>query len=131
MDVNSIKPPLRVAAVSLLGWFGIRPDARVRRESRRFHAIGLGQEELSLRLARLGARVQAVQVRLGKLPFHSGMTIEEALARHPGAAGTFSLRHLPACHLCAVRFDETVAEAADAYGIPLEEWLQELNSLLS
>ena len=39
----------------------------------------------------------------------------------------FAHRHLPNCDSCAVRFDESLEEAAEAYQIPLIEWLLALN----
>ena len=39
----------------------------------------------------------------------------------------FAHRHLPSCDSCAVRFDESLEEAAEAYQIPLVEWLLALN----
>jgi len=63
-------------------------------------------------------------------PFLPGMTIDTAWRRHPGVQAIFASHHLPACNGCAVRFDETLTEAAEAYGIPLEGWLESLNALL-
>ena len=57
------------------------------------------------------------------------MTIDEAWNAHPGAPEVFAKYHLPSCDGCAVRFDESLKEAADAYGIDLEEFLESLNSL--
>ena len=57
------------------------------------------------------------------------MTIEEAWHHHPQAPDIFARHHLPACQGCAVRHEETLAEAAQAYGIDLGAWLAELNKL--
>jgi len=57
------------------------------------------------------------------------MSIEQAWNHHPGAPEVFARRHLPACDGCAVRHEETLREAAEAYGIHLEDWLSELNQL--
>jgi iron-sulfur cluster repair protein YtfE (RIC family) len=57
------------------------------------------------------------------------MTIGAAWANHPGAPTIFAKHHLPACDGCAVRHDETLAEAAAAYGIDLPTWLAQLNNL--
>jgi len=57
------------------------------------------------------------------------MTIEAAWSHHPGAPGVFARYHLPACDGCAVRHDETLSEAAEAYGIDMQLWLSELNKL--
>ena len=63
-------------------------------------------------------------------PFTGEMTIEAAWHHHPGAPAVFSHHHLPACDGCAVRFDETLAEATEAYGIELHGFLTQLNALL-
>ncbi|MBL8615555.1 MAG: hypothetical protein JNM72_08115 [Deltaproteobacteria bacterium] len=64
-------------------------------------------------------------------PFVPHMTIDQAWRRHPRAREAFARRQLPACDRCAVRHDETVEEAASAYGFALPELLDELNALLS
>ena len=61
--------------------------------------------------------------------FHGGMTIDEAWNHHPDAPSVFGNHHLPACHGCAVRFDETLEEATGAYGLTLETFLADLNAL--
>lgn len=61
--------------------------------------------------------------------FHGEMTIDEAWFAHPGAPGVFARHHLPGCDGCSVRFEETLAEAAEAYSIDLEAFLHELNRL--
>ena len=43
------------------------------------------------------------------------------------APNIFAHRHLPNCDSCAVRFDESLEEASEAYQIPLFEWLVALN----
>jgi len=63
-------------------------------------------------------------------PFHAQMSIDQAWRRHPGAPAVFARHHLPACDGCAVRFDETVEEAARAYGLDLPVLLAELGALL-
>jgi hybrid cluster-associated redox disulfide protein len=63
-------------------------------------------------------------------PFEPAMTIDAAWRRHPGTQAIFARHHLPGCDGCAVRHDETLAEAADAYGLMLEPLLHELNDLL-
>lgn len=64
-------------------------------------------------------------------PFHADMTIAQALGRHPSAQRVFAAHHLPACDGCAVRFDETLAEAAAAYNLDLSGLLARLNDLLA
>ena len=39
----------------------------------------------------------------------------------------FARYHLPHCDSCAVRFDESLYEASEAYQIPLDRWLMALN----
>jgi hypothetical protein len=63
------------------------------------------------------------------MEFIGQMTIETAWRAHPGAPAVFAKHHLPACDGCAVRHEETLAEAASAYGIDLQQWLGELNNL--
>ena len=63
-------------------------------------------------------------------PFVGDMTIEAALRRHPAARAVLARRHLPACDRCAVRHDETVEEAAAAYGFSAQALIDELNALL-
>ncbi|MAY82265.1 MAG: hypothetical protein CL930_15975 [Deltaproteobacteria bacterium] len=63
------------------------------------------------------------------LLFEESMTIDEAWNAHPDAPTVFAQHHLPSCDGCAVRFDESIKEAAEAYGINLEEFLDSLNSL--
>lgn len=43
------------------------------------------------------------------------------------APDIFSDFHLPNCNQCAVRYDESLEEAAHAYQIPLNIWLISLN----
>jgi len=62
-------------------------------------------------------------------PFTGGMTIEEAWNAHPGAPSVFAQYHLPGCDGCAVRFEERIEEAAEAYGIELDRFLTDLNQL--
>lgn len=61
--------------------------------------------------------------------FRSDMTIDEAWHAHPDAPTVFARHHLPSCDGCAVRFDESIQEATQAYGIDLTSFLHELNSL--
>ena len=57
-------------------------------------------------------------------------TIDTAWNSHPQAREVFSRYHLHACHQCAVRFDETIQEAAVVYGFSEEIFVMELNKLL-
>jgi hybrid cluster-associated redox disulfide protein len=58
------------------------------------------------------------------------MRIEAAWHHHPSAPSVFARHHLPACDGCAVRFDETLAEACAAYGLDIDAFVKELNALL-
>ena len=71
------------------------------------------------------------ELSLWSQPFSADLTIQEVLRRHPRAAATLSRHHLPACDGCAVRFDETLAEAAEAYGLDADALVRDLNKLLA
>ena len=70
-----------------------------------------------------------VRAREAIPPFSPEMTIEQAWHAHPKAPRVFAAHHLPACDGCSVRFEETLAEAAEAYGIDLNSFLTQLNAL--
>ena len=53
--------------------------------------------------------------------------IVDALASSPQAKFIFEQRNLPACHLCPLRMEETLGEAAKNYGIDEEDWIINLN----
>jgi hypothetical protein len=89
--------------------------------------------------AALRRRTDALSAAIGRLsddltlmerPFTAELTIDQAWRRHPAAGATFARHHLPACDGCAVRFDETLAEAAEAYDLDLSVLLADLNALL-
>ena len=61
--------------------------------------------------------------------FHAEMTIDDGWYAHPGCARVFARHHLPSCDGCSVRFEEILAEAAEAYAIDLAAFLHELNRL--
>ena len=91
------------------------------------------------RTAALGRRLDALDRQAARLdetrmsqhgPFSASMTVEQAWRRHPGAAKVFAVFHLPDCQGCAVRFDETLGEAAEAYDLDLSGLLGALNALL-
>jgi len=63
--------------------------------------------------------------------FYKEMTVGEALEAHPLAGQVFMAFHLGGCSHCAISPEETIEEVCDSYGIPIEMFLEELNSLSS
>lgn len=88
--------------------------------------------DLTQRVGRLDRELRGLSADLAwrGRPFAAEMSIQQARTRHPGAPAVFARHHLPACDGCAVRFDETVAEAAAAYGLDLVALLGDLNALI-
>ena len=91
-------------------------------------------------LSRVEARVGGIEDDLRRYradealwsqPFTGEMTIDQAWRRHPDARDVFAGVHLPSCDTCAVRFDETIAEAASAYGLDEAALLAALNDLIA
>ncbi len=74
--------------------------------------------------------LQATENGPKAVEFHAEMTIEEAWKNHPKAPSVFHEFHLPACDGCAVRFEETLREAAAAYELDLDAFLAALNDLI-
>jgi len=64
-------------------------------------------------------------------PFTMDMTMAMVLRRHRGAKGVLAGVGLPGCEGCAVRHDETLAEAVEAYGFDGADLLRRLNALLA
>ncbi|HJN77575.1 MAG TPA: hypothetical protein QGF58_26890 [Myxococcota bacterium] len=62
--------------------------------------------------------------------FHAEMSVHVAWNRHPGVAEVFAGYGLPDCRSCPVGADETLAEAAEGYEIPIDRLLSELQVLL-
>ena len=89
-----------------------------------------GISRLSSRLIRLEDELTSIQSELPPVPFSPTMTIDQAWKHHGDAPRIFAQHHLPACDSCAIRFDETLEEAARAYGLDLVPLLKELNDLL-
>lgn len=89
--------------------------------------------DLGQRVARLDRELRArvEEARWLGRPFAAEMSIQQALTRHPGALQVFARHHLPGCDGCAVRFDETVGEAAAAYGLDLDALIRDLDALLA
>lgn len=134
-----IPPELEPLRARVRGWLGaqvrVALDARdgaldaPRAERAEIEAATL---ELGLRVGRLNREARALTEAAAALqgPFHADMSIEAARNRHPEAPAVFARHHLPACGGCAVRFDETIAEAAAAYGLDLDALLRDLDALL-
>ena len=63
--------------------------------------------------------------------FQPQTVVAEALALHPKARWVFAAYHLSGCWQCERVHDETLEELAQGYGISLERFLADLNSLLN
>ncbi len=61
--------------------------------------------------------------------FTKDMTVGDALALHPEAGMVFASYHLGGCSHCAVGEDEVLSDVCMSYGIPVEDFLADLNSL--
>ena len=61
--------------------------------------------------------------------FDATMTVGDALAAHPHARWVFAAYHVGGCNGCSRIDDETIAEVAEGYRLPLEKFLNDLNSL--
>jgi len=59
------------------------------------------------------------------------MTVDAALALHPSARWVFAAYHIGGCAHCAISAEETLAEVAAGYELPLERMLSDLNALLA
>jgi len=59
------------------------------------------------------------------------MTVGEALAFHPAARWVFAAYHIGGCSQCAMSEEETLAQLAEGYGLPLEKLIRDLNTLLA
>lgn len=56
--------------------------------------------------------------------------MSSVLALHPKARWVLAAYHFGSCASCRISADETLEQAAAAYGIMLERLLADLNSLL-
>jgi hybrid cluster-associated redox disulfide protein len=61
--------------------------------------------------------------------FDANMTVGDALARHPSARWVFAAYHIGGCNGCSRVDDETLAQVAEGYKLPLDRLLADLNSL--
>lgn len=66
----------------------------------------------------------------GTRRFTPDMTVGEAMKLHPRAQFVFASYHLGGCSHCAISEHETIEQVCYGYGIPPEELLESLNSLL-
>lgn len=57
------------------------------------------------------------------------MTVDAALAAHPKARWVFAAYHIGGCNGCPESSNETLAEVAAGYRLPLERLLSDLNAL--
>jgi hybrid cluster-associated redox disulfide protein len=65
-------------------------------------------------------------------PMFSPQTrVDEALRIHPKARWVFAAYHIAGCNGCERAPEETLAEVAEGYGLPLERLLNDLNSLVA
>lgn len=62
--------------------------------------------------------------------FHKDIKVKESYTLHPGARMVFSSYHLGGCNHCSFNENDTLEQVCKGYGIPLEEFLGELNKLL-
>ena len=60
------------------------------------------------------------------------ITMRDLVAQYPGAQrALFRAYHIGGCSHCASSSEETLAEVAEGYGLPLHKLLSDLNSLLA
>jgi hybrid cluster-associated redox disulfide protein len=64
-------------------------------------------------------------------PFDPEMIVSDALALHPSARWVFAAYHIGGCRSCDRAVDETLAEVAAGYKIPLDQLLEDLNRLIA
>jgi hybrid cluster-associated redox disulfide protein len=62
--------------------------------------------------------------------FQPQTIVAEALAMHPKARWVFAAYHIAGCTGCERSPNETLAEVAEGYRLPLEALLRDLNSLV-
>ncbi len=62
--------------------------------------------------------------------FNKDMTVGEALRLHADAGAVFMSYHLGGCSHCSISEHETIEQICFGYGIPVDELLGTLNSLV-
>lgn len=63
--------------------------------------------------------------------FEPRTLVAEALAMHPKARWVFAAYHVGGCSGCDRSSEETLQELAEGYRLPLDQFLQDLNSLVA
>jgi hybrid cluster-associated redox disulfide protein len=63
--------------------------------------------------------------------FQPDTVVAAALEMHPKARWVFAAYHLSGCTGCGRSVDETLAEVATGYQIPLDQLLGDLNALVA
>jgi len=101
-------------------WIGALVAEQLRKSRVQLLSMRQGIDDLQNRISRMETQE----------PIRGSDTIDKAWHSHPNASKVFAGYHLHACHQCAVRFDETIQEAALAYDFSAEALLVELNLLL-
>lgn len=61
--------------------------------------------------------------------FNGEMTVGNAMSTHPNARWVFASYHLGGCSHCAISEEETIAQVAEGYGVPLDKLVEDLNAL--
>ncbi len=91
-----------------------------------------GVAQLDTAVQRLTLQLQSIAADLDSAngPFHVDLTMAGVLRRHPGARDLLAAEGLPGCGGCAVRHDERLGEAIEAYGFDGPALLAKLNALL-
>ncbi len=63
--------------------------------------------------------------------FSRETVVADALRMHPKVRWVFAAYHLGGCDGCGLATEETLAQVAEGYRIPLERLLADLNSLVA
>lgn len=62
--------------------------------------------------------------------FSPMMTIQDALALHPGVKGVLATFHIGGCSSCSVSAKETLEQASKGHGVDLKAMLKAMNKLM-